>query len=58
MQTFLPQTYTCIDRAKAMQNWKIFVNSYQNDGMILAKLTKRLITIIIVSFVITKINKN
>jgi hypothetical protein len=28
---------------KALQNWKIFVNSYPNDYTISAKLTKRLI---------------
>jgi len=27
--------------SKALQNWKIFVNSYRNDYTILAKLTKR-----------------
>jgi len=43
--------------SKALQNWKIFVNSYRNDYTILAKLTKWLITIIIVRFLIAKINE-
>ena len=42
---------------KALRNWKIFVDAYQNNYTILAKLMKRLIAIIIASFVIMKINE-
>jgi len=44
-------------KSKTLQNWKISVKALSKQLWELTKLTKQLITIIIASFVIAKINE-